>query len=70
LVADDKENLIPRSYRLPASQVEMIESLAAKQIFGSNRSGIVRTLLDRAIKELVETDYVKKHLETVKLLKK
>lgn len=48
----------------------MIEGLQARKIFGSNKSGVVRTLLDRAIKELVETDYVKKHLETNKLLRK
>jgi hypothetical protein len=69
-VASDRETLVPRSYRLPASQAQIIESLRRHKIFGSNRSGIVRTLLDRAIKELVETDYVKKHLETVKLLRK
>ena len=48
----------------------MIDLLSARGIFGTNRSGVVRTLLDRAFKELVETDYVRKHLETVKLLSK
>ena len=68
-MADDKEALVPQSYRLPASQVAMIEALAASKIFGTNKSGIVRTLLDRAFKELVETEYVRKHFDTMKRLR-
>ncbi len=65
----DSDNLVPQSYRLPASQVDFIEALAASGMFGK-KADVVRTLLDRAIKELVETDYVRKHLETIKLLGK
>jgi hypothetical protein len=69
-VAEETDKLIQRSYRLPESQVEMIEALAAKKVLGGNKSDVLRTLLDRAIKELIETEYVRKKADTMKRLKK
>jgi len=68
-VADGKDTLVAKTYRIPVYEVEFIESLADKKLLGVNNSDVVRTLLDRAIKELIETEYVRKHLETMKLLK-
>lgn len=68
-MADGKDTLVAKTYRIPVYEVEFIESLADKKLLGVNNSDVVRTLLDRAIKELIETEYVRKHLETMKLLK-
>jgi Arc/MetJ-type ribon-helix-helix transcriptional regulator len=68
-VADDKDTLVQKTYKLPPYEVEFIESLARKKLLGANNSDVVRTLLDRAIKELIETEYVRKHLEAMELLK-
>lgn len=69
-MAEAKENLVPRSYRLPAGDVEMIERLAANNILGSNPSAVVRAVITAALKELVQTEYVRKHQETMRLLAK
>ncbi len=70
-MAEEKEEKAEqRTYRLPVGQVEFIELLAARRILGSNRSAVVRALLGNAIKDLVENEFVKKHLETLELLKK
>jgi hypothetical protein len=47
--------------RLTPSQMQVIEGLAAKGILGTNDSEVIRALLDRAIRQLVETDYVRLH---------
>ena len=62
------DNLVKKTYRLPKSQVDFMEALANAGLFGKEPD-VVRTLLDRAIKELTETEYVKKHFESLKLLK-
>lgn len=69
-MAKDSDTLVPKSYRLPVAQVDFIEALTRSGIFGSRESEVVRTLLERAIKELVETDYARKHIETLKALHK
>jgi Arc/MetJ-type ribon-helix-helix transcriptional regulator len=63
------EPMVPQNYRLPAQQVEFIELLVKKQIFGSNRSAVVRNLLTSAIRELIEQEFVKKSIDTFRLLK-
>jgi Arc/MetJ-type ribon-helix-helix transcriptional regulator len=68
-VADGKDTLVPKSYRIPVYQAEFVESLVKNKLFGTNNSDVVRTLLDRAIKELIETEYVRKHFETMELLR-
>jgi uncharacterized membrane protein len=67
-VADEK--MVQKSYRLPAGDVEMIERLADNQILGANSSAVVRTIISAALKELVQTEYVKKHKKTMELLSK
>ena len=68
-MAEEKEKTIQKSYRLPSAQVELIDLLVAKGIYGSTGSAVVRTLLGNAIKELVESEFVRKHQETLALLK-
>lgn len=69
-VARDADKLVAKSYRLPQNQVEFIRLLKDRGVLGGNESDVVRTLLDRAIKELTETEYIKKHFEQLKLLGK
>ena len=69
-VKEDKEKTAPLSCRIPAVQNEMIEALKTRGLLGNNRSAVVRALLQRAIDSLVETEYVRKHQETLGLLKK
>lgn len=69
-MAEEREKTLQKSYRLPAAQVEFIELLAAKQILGANSSAVMRALVSIAIKDLVDSEMVKKHLETIELLKK
>lgn len=61
------DNLVKKTYRLPQSQVDFVLALANAGLFGKE-ADVVRTLLDRAIKELTETEYVKKHFESLRLL--
>ena len=69
MVADEKEKTVQKTYRLPAGQVELIDLLVAKGIYGGTGSAVVRTLLGNAIKELIETEFVKKHRDTLAILK-
>ena len=66
----EKKEKPSKSFRLSAAQVEIIEALAANGILGTNRSDVVRALLERAIQELVKSDYVRMHQETLERLKK
>jgi Arc/MetJ-type ribon-helix-helix transcriptional regulator len=65
-----KDTLVPKNCRLTRAQVDFIRALEGSGIFGDTESDVMRALLDRAIKELVETEYVKKHRETLTLLGK
>ena len=67
---EKKERQVPRSYRLPEGLVEFIERLVTLRVLGTNESAVVRTLLSRAIQELAEKEFVRKHLESVELLKR
>ena len=69
-MAGEKEKTVQRTYRLPATDVELIDLLAAKGILGGNSSAIVRTLLSAALKDLVEKEYPQKHHATLEFLKK
>ncbi len=69
-VAEDRETLVRQSYRLPKGQVDKIKLLAQNKIFGTNKSAIVRTLLDRAFAQLTEAEHVRKHFEEMKALRK
>ena len=59
-----------KSYRLTAGQVTFIKELADNGFFGTNDSEVVRSLLDMAIKELVDSDYIKRHEGNVEFLRK
>jgi len=61
---------VPRSYRISREQSEFIQELVALQILGTNGSAVLRTLLNNAIKELVESEFVRKYKEGRGLLKK
>jgi Arc/MetJ-type ribon-helix-helix transcriptional regulator len=59
----------PKSIRLPAHQLEYIQSLKGLGIFGTLESDIVRALIDRAINDLNQSRYIRNHLEDMDLLK-
>ncbi len=61
---------VPKSYRISKEQSEFIEELVALQIMGTNGSAVIRTLLDNAIRELTESEFVRKYKESRVLLKK
>jgi hypothetical protein len=68
---DEKtERLVPKSYRLPAGLVEVIERLVELRVLGTNETAVVRTLLTNAIQDLTEKEFVRKHLDSLALLKK
>ncbi len=67
---EEREDSTQCTFRLPTSQVEIIEALATRGVLGKNKSAVARHLIGNAIKELIENDFVKKYLETVQLLKK
>jgi hypothetical protein len=69
-VAEEKEKTEQKSYRLPVGQIEFIDLLAKRQILGSTGSAVVRTLLNNAIQELIKSEFVRKQLETIELLRK
>ena len=64
-----KEKTEQRSYRLPVGDIELIKLLAAKGMLGSTPSAVARSLIRDGLKGIVENQYVKKHLETLELLK-
>jgi len=55
--------------RLTPTQIQVIQGLVEKGILGTNDSEVIRALLDRAIRQLVESDYVRLHQETLDRLK-
>ena len=69
-MAEPKEKTEKETYRLPAGDVELIRSLAARNILGSNRSAVARVLLSNAIQEFTKSEYLKKYLEQAELLRK
>ena len=56
--------------RLTPAQLQIIDALVDNGILGTNDSEVVRALLDRAIQELVKSDYVRLHQDTLERLKK
>lgn len=70
MVGEGKEKTLQRTYRLPAGDVELIELLAKNGMLGSNRSAVVRALVSKALRELTDSEYVRKYKEQVDLLKK
>jgi hypothetical protein len=69
-VAEGQEKTVKETYRLPAGLVDYIADLTKLHVLGTNRSAVVRTLLNKAIDQLDTVEYVKKHLESRELLKK
>ena len=67
---DQKRKTKPKSYRLTTEQLEFIEKLVALQILGKDNSAVVRTLLNNAIKDLIETEFVAKYAASLETLKK
>lgn len=68
-MAEDKEKTIQKSVRLPVGDMETIELLAQNSMLGSNRSAVMRALISGALRQLAESEYVKKQKEALKLLK-
>ena len=68
-MGEGTERQVPKSYRLPAGLVEVIEKLVALRVLGTNESAVVRTLLTNAIQDLTDKEFVRKHLESLELLK-
>ena len=67
-VTENKENLIPKTFRIEPSDAEFITGLCKRKILGNSESAVVRALLRRAIDNLIETDFISKHIETHKML--
>jgi len=67
-VTDNKENLVPKTYRIDPSDAEFISGLCKNKILGNSESAVVRTLLRRAIDDLIEKDFIRKHIDTLNLL--
>ncbi len=65
----DNEKLIQKTYRLPPAVVEFVEALRANGILGHTDTEVVRSLLEKAMSDLIKEDYVRKHKETLALLK-
>jgi len=65
-----KANKSGKSYRLTPSQLEIIEALVNSGVLGTNRSDVVRALLDRAIEQFVTSDYIRLRQETLDRLNK
>ena len=57
-----------QSYRLPMTQIRFIEQLVGLGILGSTKSAVMRALLDRAINDVIQNDFVKKYQDTVERL--
>ena len=55
--------------RLPNETLEFIEQLSRHQILGKDRTAVLRALIDRAIDDLIKTDYIRNTLETRRALK-
>ena len=60
---------VPKSYRIQREQAEFIEQLVTLQILGGNGSAVMRALLDIAIKDLIQNEFVRKYKETRAILK-
>ena len=69
LVSEDKEKTVQKTVRLPVGDVETIELLARNSMLGSNPSAVMRALLSGALRQLAESEYVKKQKEALRLLK-
>jgi hypothetical protein len=65
---NEDDPLQGHSTRLHGSQVAFIKKLRALKIFPGNESDVTRHLLQRAIDDLIETDFIKKRLEAAALL--
>lgn len=64
----DREKMLSQTYRLPSGVVDFIEKLVAKQMLGQNKSAVVRHLLERSIREIIDTEFVRKHEDTMQIL--
>jgi hypothetical protein len=70
-MADEKEKTVQKSYRLPVGDAEFIDLLAKRQVLGTNNcTAVLRALIRMARDEMTKSDYVKKHLEEMELLRK
>jgi len=69
-MSEEKEKASLQSYRLPSAQIEFINQLKTIGILGSTKSAVARALIDRGIKDIIDSEFVKKYLETTELLKK
>jgi hypothetical protein len=69
-VEREKENLVLKSYRLEPSQIEWIDLLVSERICGHTDSAVVRALLQRALDEIVATEFIQKHQAARKAIKK
>jgi Arc/MetJ-type ribon-helix-helix transcriptional regulator len=58
-----------KSYRLTPAQRAFINGLIETGIFGGKDAEVVRALLDLAIRHVIDTEYVRKHQETLERMK-
>ena len=55
--------------RLKNETVEFVQGLAENQILGKDRTDVFRNLIERAIDDLIRTNFVENTIQTRKLLK-
>lgn len=65
----EKVKLVPKSFRLPQADLDFIQALRQGGLFGATESDVVRNLITFAKKDLIENEYVRKHQESMRLLK-
>lgn len=68
-MAEDKEKTVQKTVRLPVGDVEMIELLAKNGMLGSSPSGVMRALISGSLRQLAESEYVKKQKEALRILR-
>jgi hypothetical protein len=61
---NEDDPLEQHSARLHRSQVAFIKKLHAHRVFPGNESDVLRHLLQRAIDDLIDRDFVSKRLRT------
>lgn len=64
----EKVKLVPKSFRLPQSDVDFILALKNGQVLGATESDVVRNLIAFAKKDLIENEFVRKYQESMRLL--
>ena len=58
-----------KSYRFTPAQRTFIDGLIGTGIYGTKDADVVRALIDLAMKTIVDSEYIRKHQETLERMK-